>query len=101
VNFMVAKIYGLEIALIYLVNKILICDCLGMQVFNLKFSVTSPAVRNYFHVIIPRLIYAPLVLVATRNVLYSCCHLPFVFVVITNSYIQFSVNFVELNDTDI
>jgi len=85
VNCMVTRIYGLETAFIYLVNKILICVCLGMQVFNLNFSLTSPAVRNYFHDIIPRLICAPLVLVATRCVLYSCCHLPFVFFVITDT----------------
>ena len=44
VNCMVARIYGLEIVLIYLVNKILICDYLGMQVFNLNFSLMSLAV---------------------------------------------------------
>jgi len=86
VNCMVTRIYGLETAFIYFGNQILICDCLGIQVFNLNFSLTSPAVRNYFHVIIPRLIYAPLVFDATHYVLYSCCHLPFVFFVITVTF---------------
>jgi len=101
VNFTLTRIYGLETDFIYLVNKILICDCLGMQVFNLNFSLTSPAVRNYFHVIIP-----PSNLCSFSFGCYTSCPvllLSFAIrvFVITDSYIQFSVSFVELNDTGI